>query len=79
MFMKKEAVGLARCVVKMRDNHFRNVCSLQDRSYSLQASRNSEVRALYMIRSQPAALPWISITPRRGRILKQKRKLVSSV
>lgn len=72
MFMKKEAVGLARCVVKMRDNHFRNVCSLQDRSYSLQASRNSEVRALYMIRSQPAALPWI-------RILKQKRKLVSSV
>ncbi|KAG2315836.1 hypothetical protein Bca52824_018958 [Brassica carinata] len=42
LFMKNEAVGLARCVLKMRDDHFRNVCVLQDRSYSLQASRNSE-------------------------------------
>ncbi|ANM65308.1 unnamed protein product [Arabidopsis thaliana] len=42
LFMKNEAVGLARCVLKMRDDHFHKVCILQNRIYSLQASRNSE-------------------------------------
>ncbi|EOA33143.1 hypothetical protein CARUB_v10016485mg [Capsella rubella] len=40
LFMKNEAVGLARCVLKMRDDHFHKVCLLQNRIYSLQ--RNSE-------------------------------------
>ncbi|CAH8284593.1 unnamed protein product [Eruca vesicaria subsp. sativa] len=42
LFMKNEAVGLARCVLKMRDDHFHKVCILQNRIYSLQASQNSE-------------------------------------
>ncbi|KAL1202693.1 Kinase-interacting family protein [Cardamine amara subsp. amara] len=42
LFMKNEAVGLARCVLKMRDDHFQKVCILQNRIYSLQASRNPE-------------------------------------
>ncbi|XP_010465827.1 PREDICTED: kinase-interacting family protein-like isoform X2 [Camelina sativa] len=42
LFMKNEAVGLARCVLKMRDDHFNKVCLLQNRIYSLQASRDSE-------------------------------------
>ncbi|CAH2053452.1 unnamed protein product [Thlaspi arvense] len=42
LFMKNEAVGLARCVLKMRDDHFHKVCILQNRIYSLQESRNSE-------------------------------------
>lgn len=42
LFMKNEAVGLARCVLKMRDDHFHKVCILQNRIYLLQASRNSE-------------------------------------
>lgn len=42
LFMKNEAVGLARCVLKMRDDHFHKVCILQNRIYSLQASSNLE-------------------------------------
>ncbi|XP_024015673.1 kinase-interacting family protein [Eutrema salsugineum] len=42
LFMKNEAVGLARCVLKMRDDHFHKVCILQNRIYSLQASKNLE-------------------------------------
>lgn len=41
LFMKKEAVRLARCVLKMRDEHFHNVCHLQNQIYTLQSSRES--------------------------------------
>lgn len=39
LFMKKEAVRLARCVLKMRDEHFHKVCHLQNQIYTLQSSR----------------------------------------
>uniref|UniRef100_A0A1J3K5D4 NAB domain-containing protein n=1 Tax=Noccaea caerulescens TaxID=107243 RepID=A0A1J3K5D4_NOCCA len=42
LFMKNEAVGLARCVLKMRDDHFHKVCILQNRIYTLQATMSSE-------------------------------------
>ncbi|CAN8269159.1 unnamed protein product [Cochlearia groenlandica] len=42
LFMKNEAVGLARCVLKMRDDHFHKVCILQSRIFTLQAAMNSE-------------------------------------
>ncbi|KAG2305110.1 hypothetical protein Bca52824_033761 [Brassica carinata] len=41
LFMKKEAVRLARCVLKMRDEHFHQVCVLQSQIYTLQSSRES--------------------------------------
>ncbi|CAH8254907.1 unnamed protein product [Arabidopsis lyrata] len=41
LFMKKEAVRLARCVLKMRDEHFHKVCHLQNQIYTLQSSRES--------------------------------------
>lgn len=36
LFMKKEAVKLARCVLKMKDEHFHNVCLLQNQIYEMQ-------------------------------------------
>ncbi|VYS48476.1 unnamed protein product [Arabidopsis thaliana] len=39
LFMKKEAVKLARCVLKMRDEHFHKMCHLQNQIYALQSSR----------------------------------------
>ncbi|CAE5959632.1 unnamed protein product [Arabidopsis arenosa] len=41
LFMKKEAVRLARCVLKMRDEHFQKMCHLQNQIYALQSSRES--------------------------------------
>ncbi|KAF8048762.1 hypothetical protein N665_2413s0005 [Sinapis alba] len=41
LFMKKEAVRLARCVLKMRDEHFHEMCLLQNHVYALQSSRES--------------------------------------
>ncbi|KAL1200729.1 Kinase-interacting family protein [Cardamine amara subsp. amara] len=41
LFMKKEAVGLARRVLKMRDEHFHKVCNLQSQIYTMQSSRES--------------------------------------
>ncbi|ESQ30705.1 hypothetical protein EUTSA_v10012064mg [Eutrema salsugineum] len=41
LFMKKESVRLARCVLKMRDEHFHKVCLLQSQIYSMQSSRES--------------------------------------
>lgn len=43
LFMKKEAVRLARFVLKMRDEHFHQVCVLQSQVYELQSSRESSV------------------------------------
>jgi len=39
LFMKNEAVKLARCVLKMRDEHFHKMCHLQNQIYELQSSR----------------------------------------
>ncbi|CAH8302361.1 unnamed protein product [Eruca vesicaria subsp. sativa] len=41
LFMKKEAVRLARFVLKMRDEHFQEMCLLQNQVYALQSSRES--------------------------------------
>ncbi|RID57026.1 hypothetical protein BRARA_F00433 [Brassica rapa] len=41
LFMKKEAVRLARCMLKMRDEHFHQLCVLQSQVYALQSSRES--------------------------------------
>ncbi|XP_010481018.1 PREDICTED: kinase-interacting family protein-like [Camelina sativa] len=41
LFMKKEAVRLARCVLKMRDEHFHKVCHLQNQIYTMQSSREA--------------------------------------
>lgn len=38
LFMKNEAVRLARCVLKMKDEHFHKVCLLE---HSMQSSRES--------------------------------------
>ncbi|KAJ0230784.1 Kinase-interacting family protein [Hirschfeldia incana] len=42
LFMKTEAVRLARCVLKMRDDHFREMCLLQNQVYALQSSSSRE-------------------------------------
>ncbi|KAG2255312.1 hypothetical protein Bca52824_074606 [Brassica carinata] len=43
LFMKKEAVRLARCVLKMRDDHFHEMCLLQNQVYALQSSSTESV------------------------------------
>ncbi|CAN7054303.1 unnamed protein product [Brassica oleracea var. botrytis] len=43
LFMKKEAVRLARCVLKMRDDHFHEMCLLQNQVYALQSSSRESV------------------------------------
>ncbi|VVB00912.1 unnamed protein product [Arabis nemorensis] len=40
-FMKNEALRLARCVLKMREEHFHKVCLLEHQIYSMQSSRES--------------------------------------
>ncbi|XP_018448781.2 kinase-interacting family protein-like [Raphanus sativus] len=42
LFMKTEAVRLARCVLKMRDDHFHEMCLLQNQVYALQSSSSRE-------------------------------------
>ncbi|EOA36133.1 hypothetical protein CARUB_v10012487mg [Capsella rubella] len=41
LFMKKEAVRLARCMLKMKDEHFHKMCYLQNQIYDLQSSREA--------------------------------------
>lgn len=41
LFLKNEAVKLARCVLKMRDEHFHKVCLLENQIYELKSSRES--------------------------------------
>ncbi|CAA7048151.1 unnamed protein product [Microthlaspi erraticum] len=43
LFMKKEAVKLARCVLRMKDEHFHNVCLLQNQIYEMQQQSSREL------------------------------------